>query len=153
MAFESFDINALSGSSKYLNAKFIKTIPHMATKVRITGGGQREREDRDKPLPNQPGKFATKAELFLTVVSTIGSFEGEMEMGLNKTNLKALIDGLGATPNSWTGKEIGVFFDPKVAYQGQAIGGIKVEVFEANPFAKMAAASPAPQADLQDIPF
>lgn len=140
-----FDVNALGGSSKYLNAKFLKTVPQMATKVRITGGGQREREDRDNP-----GK--TKPEVFLTVESTVGTFEGEMEMGLNKSNLGALLDGLGAKPESWIGKEIGVYFDPKVAFQGQAVGGIKVKVFEADPFAKIAA---APKADpiADSIPF
>lgn len=148
MAFESFDVNALGGSSKYLNAKYLKTIPQMATKVRITGGGQREREDRDNP-----GK--TKPELFLTVVSTVGTFEGEMEMGLNKSNLGALLDGLGQKPDSWIGREVGVYFDPKVAFQGQAVGGIKIKIFEADPFAKLAAATPAqaPQVDLQDIPL
>jgi hypothetical protein len=142
-----FDTNRLAGSSKYLNSKFLQTLPDMATKVRIVGGGEREVDDRDNP-----GK--KRWELYLTVVSTHNSFEGEMEMGLNKTNMGLLISGLGKQPNAWKGEEIGVFFDPDVMFGGKPVGGLKVKVFRADPFAKMAAA-PAPVAavDLEPLPF
>jgi hypothetical protein len=142
-----FDTNKLGGSSKYLNAKFLQTLPEMATKVRITGGGEREIDDRDNP-----GK--KKWELYLTVFSTINSFEGEMEMGLNKTNLAILMTGLGKQPNSWKGEEIGVYFNPDIKFGGKPVGGLSIKVFKADPFAKMAAVAPtAAPVEADAIPF
>lgn len=145
-----FDPSILdSGSSKFLNAKYLKTIPQMATKVRIVDGGSREVDDRDNP-----GK--KKTEVYLTVESTIGTFEGQKDMTLNKSNMTILLSGLGANPNSWKGREVGLFFDPTIKFGTDVVGGMRVKVFEADPFAKMAAptltVASAP-ADAEHVPF
>lgn len=148
--FNADDVLSGGGAGKYLNAKFLKTIPRMACKVTIQSGGSREVDDRDNP-----GK--KKIEIFLRVTSA--SFEGEKEMGLNKTNLTTLLDGLGKKSNSWAGREIGVFFDPTVKFGPDVVGGMKVKVFEADPFAAplpVAAAAAAPTVTttaIEDAPF
>jgi hypothetical protein len=136
-----------SGSSKFLNAKYLKTIPQMATKVRIIDGGSRRVDDRDNP-----GK--KKTEVFLTVESTIGTFDGVKDMTLNKSNMTTLLSGLGANPNSWKGKVVGLYFDPTVTFGNDVVGGMKVKVFEADPFAKMESAPPPVVASaLEEAPF
>ena len=145
-----FDPNELlaGGNTKFLNSKFLRTLPKMALKVTITGGGTEMMDDRDKPGQK-------KKEFFLKVTSDV--FEGEKQMALNKTNLAILVSGLGAQPDGWRNRQIGVFFDPTVKYGGEAVGGLKVKVFEADPFADAAApvatvaTTPGPVAD--EIPF
>jgi hypothetical protein len=136
-----------SAEGKYVNAKYLKTIPQMATKVRIIDGGSRQVDDRDNP-----GK--KKTEVFLTVESTIGTFDGAKDMTLNKSNMTTLLSGLGSNPNSWKGREIGLYFDPTVKFGNDVVGGMKVKVFEADPFAKMAAVAPtAAPVEADAIPF
>lgn len=136
------------GDSKFLNAKWLKTIDKMACKVRITGGGERM-------VPEYEDKTKMKKEAFLTVVSSTGLFEGAKDMPLNKTNMNLLLAGLGKSPESWRGKEIGVFFDATVKVGSEVKGGIRVKVFEADPFATVTTPPPsaAPATELADIPF
>jgi hypothetical protein len=121
------DIDAFAGAGNYLNSEYLKTLPRMACKVRIVDGGSRERKDIDNP-----GK--TKTELFLLVESTTGTFEGRRDMTLNATN-RAILKSRWPKADSWGGKEIGVFFDPTVAFGGKAVGGLKVKILDADPFA------------------
>jgi hypothetical protein len=142
-----FDPNDFAGGSgKFLNAKWLKTIPKMACKVRITGGGSRM-------VPEYEDKTKLKREAFLTVESSTDLFDGVKEMPLNKTNMDILLSGLGGQPNSWVTKEIGVFFDPTVKVGPEVKGGLRVKVFEADPFAPtpppVAAAAPVEDS----IPF
>ncbi len=133
-----------SGGGKFLNAKFLKTLPRMACKVCITGGGVEK-------VPTYEDKTKLKNEAFLTVTST--SFEGEKRMALNKTNYDILARGLGQQPDSWRGKEIGVFFDALVKVGDEVKGGLRVKVFEADPFAEAAPAKVAVPADSELAPF
>jgi hypothetical protein len=140
------DIDAYAGAGNYLNSEYLKTIPRMATKIRILDGGTRERDDRDNP-----GK--KKDEMFLIVESTTGAFQGTKDMTLNATN-RAILKSRWPSAGSWVGKEVGVFFDPSVTFGGKAVGGMKVKILDADPFADekpAAVAAPAPVEDA--IPF
>ena len=138
-----FDLNEVAGGdSKFLNAKWLKTIPKMACKVRIVDGGSRtvvEYDDRKKPEAQQ----RKKKEVYLLVESTTGLFEGSKDMTLNQTNMAILVSGLGDQPNSWRGREIGVYFDPLVKFGDEVKGGLRVKVFEADPFASPSEPVPA----------
>ena len=145
-----FDPNEFSsGPGKFLNAKWLKEQPKMAVKVRITGGGT-------QMVPEYEDKTKLRKEAFLMVESSTGLFEGEKQMPLNKTNMNLLLTGIGKQPNSWVGKEIGVYFDPTVKVGPEVKGGLRVKVFEADPFATpvpaavIAAAAPAVD---DSIPF
>jgi hypothetical protein len=141
-----FDPTEFSGGTgKFLNAKWLKEQPKMACKVRITGGGTRM-------VPEYDDKSKLRKEAFLTVESSTGLFEGEKEMPLNKTNMALLLAGIGKQPSSWIGKEIGVFFDATVKVGTEVKGGLRVKVFEADPFAAPPP-PPAPAAIEADIPF
>lgn len=140
-----------STGGKYLNAKWLKTLPKMACKVVITGGGSRK-------VPSFKDKNVLVSEAFLTVTSSTSLFEGEKDMVLTGPNMDVLLAGLGRQPDSWRGKEIGVFFDPLVKIAGEVKGAMRVKVFEADPFADAAPATPPPApaapAGLDaDIPF
>jgi hypothetical protein len=137
------------GDSKFLNAKWLKTIDRMACKVRVVGGGVRD-------VPDFDDKTKLRKEAFLTVESSTGLFEGTKDMPLNKTNMNLLLAGLGKTPASWAGKEIGVFFDPTVKVGPEVKGGLRVKVFEADPFASAPPPPPpavSPLAIMDDPPF
>ena len=137
------------GNSKFLNAKWLKTIERMACKVRITGGGERM-------VPEYEDKTKLKKEAYLTVVSATGLFEGEKELALNATNMNILLAGLGKSPGTWVGREIGVFFDPTVKVGNEVKGGLRVKVFEADPFATpvpAAVAAPVTVPADDSIPF
>lgn len=135
------------GDSKFLNAKYLKTLPKMACKVRIVGGGTRM-------VPTYDDKSKLKKEAYLTVASATGLFEGEKDLALNTTNLNILVSGLGAQPGAWVNKEIGVFFDATVKVGSEVKGGLRVKVFEADPFASTPPPAPvsAPVVD-DSIPF
>jgi hypothetical protein len=152
--FSEHDVIEVQAASagKYLNSKFLKTLPQMATKVRVLGGGSRLVDDYND-------KTKKKKEVYLEVVSTIGSFEGAKDLALNRTNLDILLDGLGKAPGGWVGREFGVYFDPRVKVGDEVKGGIRVKVFEADPFAKIEASTSAPTPPpaaapvADDIPF
>lgn len=135
------DIDAYVGAGNYLNSDFLKTLPKMACKVRIVDGGSRERDDRDNP-----GK--KKTELFLIVEATQGAFTGTKDMTLNATN-RAILKSRWSSAGSWVGQEIGVFFDPSVTFGGKAVGGMKVKILDADPFAD-SKPTPAPVAAATD---
>ncbi len=134
------------GDSKFLNAKWLKTIDKMACKVRITGGGERM-------VPEYDDKTKMRKEAFLTVVSATGLFEGTKDMPLNKTNMNILLAGLGKSPAAWVGRQIGVYFDATVKVGSEVKGGLRVKVFEADPFADAPAPAPAPAPVEDPIPF
>jgi hypothetical protein len=121
-----FDLNQFGNAGKKLNADFLKTMPKMAVKGIISGGGVAQlKKDDGSPDPKP----------FLSITSPVGTWEGEKELILNATNRNILKATYGDQPNAWIGKEIGIYFDPTVTFGGKAIGGVKVKGFAPDPFA------------------
>jgi len=61
--------------------------------------------------------------------------DGIKPLILNSTNAQAIGDLLGTTESDdWHGKEIELYHDPKVAFAGKRIGGIRVRAGEEAPF-------------------
>ena len=136
-----FNTNDFGAAGRRLNGEFLKTLPKMALKGTITGGGIKEFTDPVKGQQKVP---------FLTITSS--AYEGEKELSLNATNRNILGAAFGKQANAWVGKEIGIYFDPTVTFGGKATGGVKVKSLE-DPFA--AAPVPAPAAPVVEdsIPF
>jgi len=85
----------------------------------------------------------------------IVSFEGQWKpMILNVTNTKAFFNALGADSDDWKGKQIILFNDLSVSYEGKQ-GGIRVyqqmEIADAPPVQTQQPAPPFDPTD--DIPF
>ena len=137
-----FDLNQFGSASKRLNADFLKTLPKMAVKVVIRGGGVKKFNDPVKGEESIP---------YLLVASD--AFEGEKELSLNATNRNILGAAYGKQANAWVGREIGVYFDPTVTFGGKAIGGVKVKPFTEDPFATTSAPPPAAAPVADEIPF
>ena len=135
-----FDVNSFGAAGKRLNGEFLKTLPKMALKGTIVGGGVKSFEDREKG--------GTQSVPYLLITS--GAFEGEKELSLNATNRNILKATYGAAASAWIGKEIGIYFDPTVSYQGKPVGGVKVKSLE-DPFADEK--PKATVVDLQEVPF
>lgn len=77
---------------------------------------------------------------------------------LNKTKIKLLEGGYGDDTDMWTGKKVRLSFDPTVAFGGETVGGIKLEVSKAAsapvPVKPVAVVATAPVESFdQDIPF
>jgi hypothetical protein len=82
---------------------------------------------------------------------------------LNKTKIKLLEGGYGDDTDLWIGKKVRLSFDPTVAFGGETVGGVKLEVSKGA--SKPATPAPAPAApvvpvtpagdfqDDSDIPF
>lgn len=143
-----FDPNDVfsGGSSKFLNAKYLKSLPKMAVRIRILDGGTRMVADYND-------KTKERKEAYLVVDSPDGVFEGTKDMPLNKTNFDILALGLGKTPSAWIGRVIGAYFDPLVKVGDEVKGGLRVKVFEADPFSATPAPAAAPAPALEDAPF
>jgi hypothetical protein len=50
---------------------------------------------------------------------------------LNKTKIRLLEAGYGDDTDHWTGKKVRLSFDPTVAFGGEVVGGVKLEVSKA----------------------
>ncbi len=135
-----FDLNQFGAAGKRLNGEFLKTLPSMALKAVIRGGGIKSFDDKEKGKVELP-----------YLVLTSSAFEGEKELTLNATNRNILGAVYGKQAGAWIGKEIGVYFDPSVTFGGKAVGGVKVKAFAPDPFASTPDIAPAPVADA--IPF
>jgi hypothetical protein len=127
-----FDLNQFAGGGKRLNGEFLKTLPNMALKATIRGGGVKSFDDPVKGKQDVP---------YLTLTSS--AFDGEKELSLNATNRNILGAVYGKQAGAWIGKEIGVYFDPAVTFGGKAVGGVKVKAFTPDPFAS---STPTPSA-------
>ncbi len=133
-----FNTNEFGAAGKRLNADFLKTLPKMACKATIVGGGVKTFDNKEKGGQDKVP--------YLTLTSA--SWEGEKELSLNASNRNLLGATLGTNAGAWVGQEIGVYFDPAVTYAGKAVGGIKVRAFTPDPFAASAnAPAAAPVAD------
>lgn len=137
-----FDLNSFGAAGKRLNADYLKSLPQMAVKAVITGGGVKEFDNKERGGKDQIP--------YLTLTSA--QWEGEKELSLNATNRNTLGAVLGKQAGAWIGKEIGVYFDPAVSYAGKPVGGIKVKALTPDPFATPTPVAAAPVAD-DSIPF
>ena len=92
-----------------------------------------------------------KQQLVLTV--DLGS--EEKKLGLNKTNLRALISSYGDDTDKWIGRPVVVYYDPNVSFGGRVTGGLRVKVPTAQPtLAESQQAVQAPAGDPDDdMPF
>lgn len=115
-----FNLAEFGAAGKRLNKDFLESLPDMACKVTITGGGVANFKD------------GTKSP-FLTV--TGDTFEGEKELILNATNRNMLGVAFGKQPDAWKGRLIGVYFDPTVSMGGKPVGGVRVQILRKDPFA------------------
>jgi hypothetical protein len=74
-----------------------------------------------------------------------------LPMLLNKTNLRLLASMFGDDTDDWRGKEVEVYHDPSISYNGQLVGGLRVRPPRpVQPRARPTQPRPAPRQDLPD---
>ena len=77
-------------------------------------------------------------------------FEGQTKgFVCNKTNSAVIVEAYGDDTSAWTGRDIVLFVDPNVMFQGKVTPAIRVRVPQAapQPTVQHAPASPAPEPD------
>ena len=78
--------------------------------------------------------------------------EHEKPMVLNVTAIRVLEQAFGDESDDWKGKQVTVYVDPNVSFQGKVVGGLRLRPVKP---AKAAAPKPAPADfdDDKDLPF
>jgi len=74
-------------------------------------------------------------------------------MVLNVTSIRVLEAAYGSDSDDWKGKQVTVYVDPNVSFQGRVVGGLRLRPVKA----QKAASKPTPAQDFEDsldeIPF
>lgn len=75
---------------------------------------------------------------------------------LNVTTIRILEAAFGDETDNWKGKQIMLYVDPSVSFQGRVVGGLRVRVPKPSKAAERAPGKPQHEADEkfdEDVPF
>lgn len=74
-------------------------------------------------------------------------------MVLNVTTIRVLESAYGDDTDAWVGKQILLYVDPNVSFQGRVVGGLRVRVPRAKTAAPLASQAPKDDEFQDDVPF